>query len=206
MDLCPDDPQHGDRSVAKPHGTRTSASRAAPQVPDRAWKKKRKPLLLKYSNQKTGGWRCTRPMAWDASAICATTHRTSAICATTHRTRKQMTTQSACGRFWWAAGRCRPRRCICPKPSATCLEGSQCHTVYRAWCHSPARCRSGACPPRGRACRPNACVAQTSYSCVPPNLGIEDSALVLLLFFHVEDLPLERPPSTLQQRRRATAH
>ena len=33
MDLCPDDPQHGDRSVAKPHGTRTSASRAAPQVP-----------------------------------------------------------------------------------------------------------------------------------------------------------------------------
>ena len=180
MDLCPDDPQHGDRSVAKPHGTRTSASRAAPQVPDRAWKKKRKRLRL---NQKTGGWRCTRPMAWDASAICATTHRTSAICATTHRTRKQMTTQSACGRFWWAAGRCRPRRCICPKPSATCLEGSQCHTVYRAWCHSPARCRSGACPPRGRACRPNACVAQTSYSCVPPNLGIEDSAFVLLLFF-----------------------
>ena len=36
MDLCPDDPQHGDRSVAKPHGTRTSASRAAPQVPPTA--------------------------------------------------------------------------------------------------------------------------------------------------------------------------
>ena len=52
MDLCPDDPQHGDRSVAKPHGTRTSASRAAPQVPG---KRKESVGLTEIFESENGG-------------------------------------------------------------------------------------------------------------------------------------------------------
>ena len=116
----------------------------------------------------------------------------------------------------------RMRRCICPKPSATCLEGSQCHTVYRAWCHSPARCRSGACPPRGRACQPRMHVSHEPHMFVRPpkfrdvrspsnEYSRERVFLYFLLspgFFRVEEFATRREAAvdSPKQRRRATAH